>query len=221
MAKYLTARQRQIFTYIQRRIKEGYPPTIREIGSKFGFSEKAAHDHLNALEKKKYIGREEGKPRAISILKEADPKLQTSKWLEGQNANPNLAETPRDIIEIPIFGRVAAGTPLLASQNIEGTLPIPTRMVNNHECFALRIIGSSMVGAGILEGDFVIVRRQANADPGDIVVALVEDEATVKRFYIDGERVRLQPENPAIEPVIFNVNDVMILGKVIGLHREI
>ena len=221
MAKYLTARQREIFTYIQRRIKEGYPPTIREIGSKFGFSEKAAHDHLNALEKKKYIGREEGKPRAISILKEADPKLQTSKWLEGQNANPNLAETSRDIIEIPIFGRVAAGKPLLASQNIEGTLPIPTRMVNNHECFALRIIGSSMIGAGILEGDFVIVRRQANADPGDIVVALVEDEATVKRFYIDGEEVRLQPENPTIAPVIFNVNDVMILGKVIGLHREI
>ena len=221
MAKLLTARQREIFTYIQSRIKEGYPPTIREIGSKFGFSEKAAHDHLNALEKKKYIGREEGKPRAISILKEADPKLETSKWLEGQNANPVLAEVPRDIIEIPIFGRVAAGAPLLASQNIEGTLPIPTRMVNNHECFALRIIGSSMIGAGILEGDFVIVRRQANADPGDIVVALVNDEATVKRFYMDGEQVRLQPENPAIEPTLFNSNDVMILGKVIGLHREI
>ena len=221
MAKLLTARQREIFNYIQSRIKEGYPPTIREIGSKFGFSEKAAHDHLNALEKKKYIDREEGKPRAISILKEADPKLETSKWLEGQNANPALVDIKRDIIEIPIFGRVAAGTPLLASQNIEGTLPIPTRMVNNHECFALRIIGSSMVGAGILEGDFVIVRRQANADPGDIVVALVDDEATVKRFYIDGERVRLQPENPAIEPILFNTNDVMILGKVIGLHREI
>lgn len=220
MAKFLTARQREIFTYIQQRIKEGYPPTIREIGSKFGFSEKAAHDHLNALEKKKYIGREEGKPRAISILKEADPKLETSKWLEGQNANPALAEVQRDIIEIPIFGRVAAGEPLLASQNIEGTLPIPTRMVNNYECFALRIIGSSMVGAGILEGDFVIVRRQANADPGDIIVALVEDEATVKRFYIEGERIRLQPENPAIEPTVFNVNDVMILGKVIGLHRQ-
>lgn len=220
MAKFLTTRQREIFTYIQQRIKEGYPPTIREIGSKFGFSEKAAHDHLNALEKKKYIGREEGKPRAISILKEADPKLETSKWLEGQNANPALADIQRDIIEIPIFGRVAAGEPLLASQNIEGTLPIPTRMVNNYECFALRIIGSSMVGAGILEGDFVIVRRQANADPGDIIVALVEDEATVKRFYIDGERIRLQPENPSVEPTLFNVNDVMILGKVIGLHRQ-
>jgi len=220
MAKFLTTRQREIFTYIQQRIKEGYPPTIREIGSKFGFSEKAAHDHLNALEKKKYIGREEGKPRAISILKEADPKLETSKWLEGQNANPALADIQRDIIEIPIFGRVAAGEPLLASQNIEGTLPIPTRMVNNYECFALRIIGSSMVGAGILEGDFVIVRRQANADPGDIIVALVEDEATVKRFYVDGERIRLQPENPSVEPTLFNVNDVMILGKVIGLHRQ-
>ena len=221
MAKLLTARQREIFNYIQSRIKEGYPPTIREIGSRFGFSEKAAHDHLNALEKKKYIDREEGKPRAISILKEADPKLETSKWLEGQNANPALVDIQRDIIEIPIFGRVAAGAPLLASQNIEGTLPIPTRMVNNHECFALRIIGSSMIGAGILEGDFVIVRRQANADPGDIIVALVDDEATVKRFFIDGKHVRLQPENPAIEPILFDTNDVMILGKVIGLHREI
>ena len=220
MAKLLTARQREIFSYIQSRIKEGYPPTIREIGNQFGFSEKAAHDHLNALEKKKYIEREEGKPRAISILKEADPKLATSKWLEGQNANPALAGIQRDIIEIPIFGRVAAGTPLLASQNIEGTLPIPTRMVNNYECFALRIIGSSMVGVGILEGDFVVVRRQSNADPGDIVVALVNDEATVKRFFVDGEQVRLQPENPTVQPTVFNINDVMILGKVIGLHRE-
>lgn len=220
MAKNLTDRQREIFNYIQRRIKEGYPPTIREIGSEFGFSEKAAHDHLNALEKKKYIEREDGKPRAISILKEADPKLATSKWLEGQNANPALSETQRDITEIPIFGRVAAGTPLLASQNIEGTLPMPTRMLNDHECFALRIIGSSMIGVGIMEGDFVIVRRQPDADPGDIVVAMVEDEATVKRFFVDGNQVRLQPENPTIEPSVFNTNDVIILGKVIALHRE-
>ena len=93
-------------------------------------------------------------------------------------------------------------------------------MVHNFECFALRIIGSSMIGVGILEGDYVVVRRQTVADPGDIVVALVEDEATVKRFFIDGDQVRLQPENPSIEPSIFNVNEVMILGKVIGLHRE-
>ena len=220
MAKKLTNRQREIFDYIQKCIKEGYPPTIREIGSQFGFSEKAAHDHLNALEKKKYIEREEGKPRAISILKEAQPKVVTSKWLEGQSANPALVESERDIIEIPIFGQVAAGTPLLASQNIEGTLPIPTRMVNNYECFALRIMGSSMIGVGILEGDYVIVKRQSDADPGDIVVAMVEDEATVKRFFIDDNRVRLQPENPAIEPSLFDVNEVTILGKVIALHRE-
>ena len=98
---------------------------------------------------------------------------------------------------------------------------MPTRMLNDYECFALRIIGSSMIGVGILDGDFVIVRRQSNADPGDIVVALVEDEATVKRFFIDGDHVRLQPENPAIKPNIFDIKDVMILGKVIGLHREI
>lgn len=221
MAKNLTNRQREIFNYIQKCIKEGYPPTIREIGSQFGFSEKAAHDHLNALEKKKYIGREEGKPRAISILKEVQPKIVPSKWLEDQSTNPVLMETDRDIVEIPIFGRVAAGTPLLASQNIEGTLPIPTRMVNNHECFALRIIGTSMIGVGILEGDYVIVKRQTDADPGDIVVAMVENEATVKRFFIDGDQVRLQPENPAIEPSLYNINEVMILGKVICLHREL
>lgn len=221
MAKALTGRQREIFNYIQDCIAKDYPPTIREIGTHFGFSEKAAHDHLNALEKKGFISREDGKPRAITILKEASPKLATSKWLEGQNANPALVGVQRDVMEIPIFGRVAAGEPLLASQNIEGTLPMPTRMVNNYECFALRIMGSSMIGVGILDGDFVIVRRQADADPGDIVVALVEEEATVKRFFIDGDQVRLQPENPAIEPGIFNVNDIMILGKVVGLHREI
>ena len=221
MAKNLTNRQREIFNYIQQCIKEGYPPTIREIGSQFGFSEKAAHDHLNALEKKKYIERAEGKPRAISILKEVQPKIATGKLLEGESANPALIDAERDIIEIPIFGRVAAGTPLLASQNIEGTLPIPARMVNNYECFALRIIGSSMIGVGILEGDYVIVKRQSDADPGDIVVAMVNDEATVKRFFIDGDQVRLQPENPTIEASVFNVNEVTILGKVICLHREL
>ena len=102
--------------------------------------------------------------------------MSPSKLLEEQDPNSNVMTSQRDIMEIPIFGHVAAGTPLLASQNIEGTFPIPTRMVNNHECFALRIIGSSMIGVGILEGDYVIVKKQADADPGDIVVAMVEDE---------------------------------------------
>ena len=221
MAKNLTKRQREIFNYIQRCIQNGYPPTIREIGSQFGFSEKAAHDHLNALEKKKYIERQEGKPRAISILKEAQPKITTSRWLEEQSANLALRETPRDITEIPIFGRVAAGEPLLVSENIEGTFPIPTRMVNDYECFVLRITGASMIGVGILEGDYAIVRKQTEVAPGDIVVAMVKGEATVKRFFVDGDRVRLQSEHPAIEPDIFSMNDVQILGKVIGVHREI
>ncbi len=196
MSKRLTTRQGQVLAYIRTCInRDGYPPTVREIGSEFNFSEKAAHDHLSALEKKKYIQRVPGKPRAISI-------------------------PGRQIKEVPIVGRVAAGSPLLASENIEGSLPVPLRMVDNHECFALRIIGSSMIDAGILEGDFVIVKRQADADPGDIVVALIEDEATVKRFFIDGERVHLHPENPNHEPRVVPVNDVRILGKVIGLHRE-
>ncbi len=198
MSKRLTTRQGQVLTFIRKCINEdGYPPTVREIGAMFNFSEKAAHDHLSALEKKKYINRVAGKPRAISI-------------------------PGRQIKEVPIVGRVAAGTPLLASENIEGSLPVPMRMVDNHECFALRIIGSSMLNAGILEGDYVIVRKQPDAEPGDIVVALIEEEATVKRFFIDGELVRLQPESPdpGHEASIVDVGDVLILGKVIGLHRE-
>ncbi len=196
MSKKLTARQDQVLSYIKSRINEdGYPPTVREIGAEFNFSEKAAHDHLSALEKKKYIKRAPGKPRAITV-------------------------PGRAIKEVPIVGRVAAGTPLLASENLEGTLPVPADMVNNKDCFALRIIGNSMIGVGILEGDFVIVKKQADADPGDIIVALIEDEATVKRFFVDGEQIRLVPENPSHEPSIVNISDIQIIGKVVGLHRE-
>lgn len=196
MSKRLTTRQGEVLDYIRDCINQnGYPPTVREIGAKFNFSEKAAHDHLSALEKKKYIHRAPGKPRAISI-------------------------PGRQIKEVPIVGRIAAGTPLLASENLEGSLPVPLRMVDNHDCFALRVIGSSMINAGIFEGDFVIVKQQADADPGDIVVALIENEATVKRFFIDGEQVRLEPESPNHEPRVVSTDNVLILGKVIGLHRE-
>lgn len=196
MSKRLTTRQGQVLDYIRSCINQnGYPPTVREIGAEFNFSEKAAHDHLSALEKKEYIRRAPGKPRAISI-------------------------PGRQIKEVPIVGRIAAGTPLLASENLEGSLPVPLRMVDNHDCFALRVIGSSMINAGIFEGDFVIVKQQADADPGDIVVALIENEATVKRFFIDGEQVRLEPESPNHEPRVVSTDNVLILGKVIGLHRE-
>jgi len=163
-------------------------------------SEKGAYDHLNAIEKKGYIKRAPGKPRAIEVMDFVQKKGS------------------RSAVDVPIIGRVAAGEPLLASQNIEGTLPIPGNMVKGEPCFALRIKGSSMIDAGIFEDDFVVVRAQNYADSGDIVVALLGDEATVKRFFPEGNRIRLQPENHSMRPII--VQSVQILGKVIGLFRQ-
>ena len=225
MAKGLTDRQKEIFNYIHERVEGGFPPTVREVGNRFGFSEKAAHDHLNALAKKGYITREDGKPRAIKIKIGTPPSVKVADVLRSKEAysalEESMAENQRGIVEIPVYGHVQAGTPLMAYENIEGTLPIPTRLVGDDECFALRIIGSSMVGAGILEDDFVIVKSQPNAEPGDIVVALVEDEATVKRLFIEGDKIRLQPENPDFKPSIVDAENVLIIGKVVGVHRKI
>lgn len=201
MRKPLTQKQNQIFGFVKKHLQDiGYPPTVREIGTAFNISEKGAHDHLNALEKKGYIRRIPKKPRAIEILEFVPQKL------------------PQAAIEIPIVGRVAAGEPVLASENVEGTLPVPQEVVKEDACFALRINGKSMIEAGILEGDIVIVRSQSYADTGDIVVALLEEEATVKRFFRDGNRIRLQPENTMMSPII--VDDAQILGKVVGLFRK-
>jgi repressor LexA len=197
----LTKKQETVLEYISYHLhKFGYPPTVREIGRAFGISEKAAHDYLNAIEKKGYIRRAPGKPRAIEILDDV-----TKKGLK-------LAG------EVPIVGRVAAGTPLLATENIEGTLPVPKEMIKHDSCFALRVKGSSMIDAGILEGDLVIVKSQSVADPGDIVVALLDDEATVKRLFFEGDKICLQPENPNMEAIV--VSEVQVLGKVIGLFRQ-
>ena len=200
MRKKLTHRQERIYNFIRKQIQEaGFPPTVREIAAAFEISEKGAHDHLNAIEKKQYIRRVPGKPRAIEVM---------------EFLSRGLAQS----VEVPIVGRVAAGTPLLASQNIDGTLPLPNDMANDDTCFALRVKGSSMIDAGIFEGDFVVVRSQEHADAGDIVVALLDDEATVKRFFVDGDKIRLQPENRALPPII--VDNVQILGKVIALFRQ-
>ncbi len=201
MRKPLTKKQERIFEFVRNHLQDtGYPPTVREIGTSFGISEKGAHDHLNAIEKKGYIRRSPKKPRAIEILEFVPKKL------------------PQAAIEVPIVGRVAAGEPLLASQNIEGTLPLPREVVKDDTCFALRIKGESMIEAGIFERDLVIVRLQNYADAGDIVVALLGEEATVKRFFRDGTKIRLQPENGAMSPMI--VDDAQILGKVVGLFRK-
>ncbi len=224
MAKGLTPRQTEIFNYVQECVQDGFPPTVREIGNKFDFSEKAAHDHLNALAKKGYITREEGKPRAIKIKVGAPPSVKVADALRSKEAysvlQEAMGENQRTIVEIPVYGRVPAGTPLIAYENIEGTLPVPTHLTKDDVCFALRIIGSSMVGAGILEGDFVIVSAESNVDSGDIVVALIEDEATVRRLFLEGDKIRLQPENPDVKPSVVAAENVSIIGKVIGLHRE-
>ena len=201
MRKPLTKKQDRIFEFVRKHVQDtGYPPTVREIGTNFRISEKGAHDHLNAIEKKGYIRRIPKKPRAIEILEFVPKKL------------------PQTAIEVPIVGRVAAGEPILASENVEGTLPVPREVVKEDTCFALRINGESMIEAGIFEGDLVIVRSQNYADTGDIVVALLDEEATVKRFFRDGTQIRLQPENAVMSPII--VDDAQILGKVVGLFRK-
>ena len=201
MRKELTNRQQKVLDFITNYLRDtGYPPTVREIAGEFKISSKGAYDHLIAIEKKGYIRRNPAKPRAIELM----------DFVPGRAYGP--------VIEIPVVGRVAAGEPLLASQNIERTITLSNDLIRTEEPFALKIKGESMMGAGILEGDYVIVKQQQDADQGDIVVALIGDEATVKRFYRAGDHVRLQPENPTMKPII--VKDVTILGKVVGLFRE-
>lgn len=202
MRKKLTNRQQKVLDFIVNYSRDtGYPPTVREIAGAFGISSKGAYDHLIAIEKKGYIRRDPAKPRAIELMDFAFRGIAGS------------------VIEIPVIGKVAAGEPLLATQNIERTISLSSDLIKTEDPFALRIKGDSMIDAGILEDDYVIVKQQPSADQGDIVVALIGDEATVKRFYRERDHIKLQPENPSIKPII--VKDVTILGKVIGLFREV
>lgn len=202
----LTARQREILAYIKREVMtKGYPPSVREIGHAVGLSSSSTvHGHLGKLEEKGYIRRDPTKPRAIELINDRDV-------------------VRKDIINVPILGRVTAGEPILAVENIEDFFPMPRDFANyEEEVFMLRVRGDSMINAGILDGDFVVVRQQSHADNGDIVVALIEDEATVKRFYKEEDHVRLQPENPRLEPIIVSdAAEVHILGKVVGVFRKV
>ncbi len=202
MRKKLTQKQQKILDFIKDYISEtGYPPAVRDISNAFSMSSKGAYDHITAIEKKGYIRRDPSKPRAIELLDYVSRK------------------SPKSLVDIPVLGKVAAGEPLLANQNIEWVITVSKDMVKTDEPFALRVRGDSMIGAGILENDFVIVKQQQTAEQGDIVVALIGEEATVKRFYKEDDCIRLQPENPAMQPII--TKDAIILGKVIGLFREI
>lgn len=202
MRKNLTIKQQKVFDFIIKYIKDnGYPPTVRDIAGEFKMSSKGAYDHMLAIEKKGYIKRDPTKPRAIELM----------DFIHRDPSDP--------IVSVPVLGRVAAGEPLLAIQNIERTITISSDMVRTEDPFALKVKGNSMIEAGILEDDFVIVRQQRTAEQGDIVVALIGDDATVKRFYKEGGHIRLQPENSSMEPII--VKDVTILGKVVGLYRQV
>ena len=197
----ISDKQREILEYIKAEIlNKGYPPAVREICEAVKLkSTSSVHAHLETLEKNGYIRRDPTKPRAIEIVDE----------------NFNL--TRREMVNVPIVGRVAAGEQILAVENIENYFPIPAEFMPNEQTFILQVQGESMVNAGILDGDYILVEQQTTANDGDMVVALVDDSATVKTFYKENGYYRLQPENDFMEPII--VSDVMIMGKVIGTFR--
>ena len=197
----ITPKQQEILDYLKNEIlSKGYPPSVREICEAVGLkSTSSVFSHLEKLEKNGYIRRDPTKPRAIEIIDE----------------NFNL--TRREVVKVPILGNVAAGEPILAIQNIDNYFPIPSEYMPNEQSFLLKVKGESMINAGIFDGDLILVKEQHVCNNGDMVVALVEDSATVKTFYKEDGHIRLQPENDTMDPII--VSDCQILGKVFGVFR--
>ncbi len=197
----ITEKQSQILEYIKSEIlNKGYPPSVRDICQAVQLkSTSSVHSHLETLEKNGYIRRDPTKPRTIEILDD----------------NFNLVR--REMVNVPIVGTVAAGQPILATENIENYFPIPSEYMPNKETFLLKVKGESMINAGILDGDYILVERQNHAENGEMVVALVDDSATVKTFYKEEGHIRLQPENDYMDPIILDT--VEILGKVFGVFR--
>ena len=196
--KDLTGKQQNILEYIESYISgQGYPPTIREIGEQFSITAKGAYDHLKAIEKKGYIKCEKNRSRAIELLK---------------TSSGSVPLVTAGVVNIPLLGRVAAGMPILAEENIEEYLAFPRVMLPEDGVFALRVAGDSMKDAGIYDGDIAVIQKQETARDGDIVVALIEDEATLKYFHREKKRIRLQPIY-AVEPAI--------LGKLVGIYRQV
>ena len=198
----ITQKQSDILEFIKSELlSKGYPPTVRDICNAVNLkSTSSVHAHLETLEKNGYIRRDPTKPRAIEIIDE------------------NFSLTGREIVNVPIVGRVAAGEPLLATQNIENDFPIPMEFMPNNDVFILEVKGESMINVGIFEGDWIVVEKKNTARNGEIIVALVDDSATVKTFYKEDGHIRLQPENDTMDPII--VPDCKILGKVISLYRR-
>ena len=198
----ITQKQSDILEFIKSELlSKGYPPTVRDICNAVNLkSTSSVHAHLETLEKNGYIRRDPTKPRAIEIIDE------------------NFSLTGREVVNVPIVGRVAAGEPLLATQNIENYFPIPMEFMPNNDVFMLEVKGESMINVGIFEGDWIVVEKKNTARNGEIIVALVDDSATVKTFYKEDGHIRLQPENDSMDPII--LPDCKILGKVISLYRR-
>jgi repressor LexA len=214
----ITDRQKEILTYIQRTTEErGFPPTIREIGEEMDIrSTNGVNDHLKALERKGFLTRGEQQSRSLVPTKRA-------RMILGLGAKKQQSDS--QMIDIPLLGRVAAGAPILAQENVEDTVRIDSFLLggNGREVFALRVKGNSMIDDGIHDGDFIFVKKAPSATPGEIVVALIEDEATVKRYFPEGDRIRFQPANKDMEPIYVAKSEfkqTMILGRVVGVYRK-
>ncbi len=206
----LTARQREVLEFIRQFMTQsGFPPTVREIGAHFGFVPRSVFDHLKALERKGVLRRVASKSRSLQLL-------------DGPTPSPPAPRPAAPFRELPILGTVAAGEPLLADQNVEGTLTISRDWVNGDDAFLLKVKGESMINAHILPGDLALVRRQTTAENGEIVVALLNDEATVKRIFFRRDIIVLQPEHPTMPPIQVKKGEksFQILGKVIGIMRR-
>jgi repressor LexA len=225
----LTERQLEVLRFIARQIDDaGYPPTIREIGEALDIrSTNGVNDHLKALERKGYLTRDPVKSRALIPTDAARSVLGASSRPANvvSLASKAAARASARLVEIPIVGRVAAGQPILAQERIEDTVQVDSFLLGtNKKVYGLRVQGDSMIGDGILPGDYVFVKKQLDADDGEIVVAMIDDEATVKRVYFEGDRVRFQPSNPRMAPIYVRQSDfrsTMILGVVVGIYRKL
>lgn len=213
----LKEREQKILDYMKSEIrKKGYPPTVREICAALGIkSTSTAHKDIDSLVRQGYIRKDPSKPRALMVV---DNECDNQSDIPDSSQSDSAIHT--EVIEIPVVGRIAAGTPILAEENVEDSFPVPARFAGNGTNFMLTVKGESMIEAGIMDGDYILVEQQNTARNGDIVVAMVdgfESEATVKTFYKEADHIRLQPENSSMSPII--VKDAKILGKVKGVFR--
>ena len=216
-SKELNNREKDILKYIEKQVEEqGYAPSVREIGKAVGLSSTATvHSYLSKLEEKGYIKKETQKGRTLRLLKGTGKKENKSDEKNDEKA----FYSGRELVNVPVVGKITAGAPILAVENVTDSFLIPVDFVGNSESFMLTVSGESMIEAGILDGDYILVKRQNVARNGEIVVAMIDEEATVKTFFKENGHVRLQPENSSMEPII--VPDCQILGKVVGVFRKL